>query len=193
MALATAVDVAAALGLDDPDQIPSDQAARLDGELARVTHAWVTAAGRDWVPGDITVQAAVLGGWVTLPDLPVEDTDVSVVDRDGNPVTVDVVDRSRLKLSRNGVRLVSGDVVNVDYTAPAVPAAVAASVAAIVARRLGVAPGSPESKFTELTTLDFRAKGAAWVAATSVLTEDEVAEARSYRPAHGVSIIARWR
>lgn len=193
MALATAVDVAAALGLDTPDQIPTDQAARLDGELARVTHAWVTAAGRDWPVGEVTVQASVLGGWVTLPDVPVADADVTVADRDGDPVTVDVVDRSRLKLSRNGVRLVSGDVVNVDYTAPAVPASVTASVAAIVARRLGVSPGSAESKFTELSTLDYRAKGAAWVASTSVLTEDEVAEARSYRLPHGVAIIARWR
>lgn len=190
MALATADDVAKALGLATSAAIPADQSLRLPGELARVENAFTRAAGRKFLAGPVQVQAVVLGGWVTLPDEPTAEP--TVTDRDGNPLDIEH-DGTQVKVSRNGTTLPSGSIVNIAYTAPVVPAAVTASVAAIVARRLSVIPGSPESKFTELTTLDYRAKGAAWVSATTVLTEDEEAEARSYRPPHGVAIIARWR
>jgi len=135
---------------------------------------------------------SVVGGWITLPDAPTDDPEVTT--RDGDPVTVDVSDGSTLRLSVDGCRLVSGTIVNVTYTAPGVPPAVTASVAGVVARRLGISPGSAETKFTELTAgADFRAKAAEWVSSTSVLTPDEAAEARSYRPAASTVIIARWR
>lgn len=190
MALATADDVAKALGLASEDDLPEDQSVRLPGELARVEGAFTRAAGRKFIAGPVKVQTVVLGGWATLPDEPTDEP--TVTDRDGGPLD-SVRDGTQVKVSRNGTPCPSGTIVNVNYTAPAVPASVTASVAAIVARRLGVSPGSPESKFTELSTLDYRAKGAAWVASTSVLTEDEEAEARSYRLPHGVAIIARWR
>lgn len=190
MALATADDVAKAMGLGTESDIPESQLLRLPGELARVENAFTRAAGRKFLAGAVTVQAVVLGGWITLPDVPTAEP--TVTDRDGDPVDVDV-DGSRVKVSRDGVTLPSGSIVNVEYTAPDVPAAITASVAAIVARRLSVTPGSAETKYTELSTLDYRAKGAAWVSATSVLTADETAEAATYRPVHGAVIIARWQ
>jgi len=190
--LASADDVAAALGLPNAAAIPAAQSARLPGELARVTRAWENEAGRSWVAGPVRVQVSVVGGWITLPDAPTDDPEVTT--RDGDPVTVDVSDGSTLRLSVDGCRLVSGTIVNVTYTAPGVPPAVTASVAGVVARRLGISPGSAETKFTELTAgADFRAKAAEWVSSTSVLTPDEAAEARSYRPAASTVIIARWR
>jgi len=190
MALATANDVAKALGLASSAAIPADQSLRLSGELARVEKAFTRAAGREFIAGPVKVQVSVLGGWVTLPDEPAAEP--TFTDRDG--VLLDAEwHGTQAKVCRNGAPLPSGAIVNVEYTAPPIPASVTSAVAAIVARRLSVAPGSPESKFTELSTLDYRAKGAAWVAATSVLTEDEEAEARSYRPPHGVAIIARWQ
>lgn len=190
MALATADDVAKAMGLDAGVDIPADQAARLPGELSRVEKAFTRAAGREFITGPVKVQVSVLGGWVTLPDEPT--IEPVFTDRDGVPLDAER-HGTQAKVCRNGALLTSGSIVNVEYTAPAVPASVTSAVAGIVARRLSVAPGSPESKFTELSTLDYRAKGAAWVASTSVLTEDEEAEARSYRPPHGVAIIARWQ
>lgn len=190
MALATADDVAKAMGLTSSNAIPEDQAARLPGELARVENAFTRAAGREFRAGQTRVQAVVLGGWIALPDEPTAAP--TVTDRDGEPLEADW-HGTQLKVSRYGTALTSGSIVNVTYIAPPIPPAVTSAVAAIVARRLGVTPGSPETKFTELSTLDYRAKGAAWVSATSVLTEDEEAEARRYHPPHGVAIIARWR
>lgn len=189
--IATASDVAQALGLASSDDLPADQAARLEGELARVEREFTRAAGRKFTEGPVRVQAVALGGWITLPDEPTVDP-VTVTDRDGNPL-VAVRDGTQVKVSRDGVPVPSGTIVNVDYDAPGPPEAVTAAVAAIVARRLSVKPGSPESKFTELSTLDYRAKGAAWVASTSVLTDEEKSEAAGYRPPQGVAIIARWQ
>lgn len=185
--LATATDVAKSLGFSNADALSDSQKERVTGELARVTAAWVRAAGRSWTPGPVRVQTVVVGGWVTLPDLPADDPVVTT--RDGDPVDVLVNDGDQLKTGH-----VTGTILNIDYTAPAVPLGVSYAVAGIVARRLGIEPGSPETRFTEITAgADFRAKGAAWVASTRILTEDEEAEARAYRPGAGTAIFARWR
>lgn len=194
--LASEEDVANALGLNDIDSLTDSQKVRLPGELARVTSAWVREAGRSWAAGPVRVQTVVVGGWVTLPDLPTDDP--AAFDRDGDPVDIIVDDGDQLKVGvilGDGVSrtLPSGTIVNVEYTAGDVPAGVAYSVASIVARRLGVEPGSPETKFTELTAgADYRAKGASWVSSTEVLTESEKQEARAYRPLPGTVIVARW-
>lgn len=194
--LATDADVAKALGLSNAASMSSSQKERVAGELARVTSVWERAAGRSWVAGPVRVQTVSVGGWITLPDLPTDEA--QVFDRDGNPVNVLVDDGDQLKVGvilGDGVSrtLPSGTIVNVEYTAGDVPAGVAYSVASIVARRLGVEPGSPETKFTELTAgADYRAKGASWVSSTEVLTESEKQEARAYRPLPGTVIVARW-
>ena len=194
MGLATSNDVAKALGLADSSDLSTEQSNRVQGELDRVERAFIRAAGRDFKAGKVRVQCSVLGGWVTLFDPPAENSDEPVVeDRDGRSVDVDVSDGARLKVSRNNRPLPSGVIVNVEYTAPSVPDSVKAAVAGIVARRLTVTPGSPESKFTEMTAgSDYRVKGAAWVSATAVLTDDERREAESYRPQSGVAIVSRW-
>lgn len=184
--LATDADVAKALGLSNAASMSSSQKERVAGELARVTSVWERAAGRSWVAGPVRVQTVSVGGWITLPDLPSDEA--QVFDRDGNPVNVLVDDGDQLK-----VGFPSGTIVNVEYMAPGVPPGVTYAVAGIVARRLGVEPGSPETKFTEITAgADFRAKGASWVASTAVLTDEELAEAKAYRPGAGTVIVARW-
>ncbi|WP_133054334.1 hypothetical protein [Mycolicibacter kumamotonensis] len=193
MSLATEADVAAALGVEDISELTDSQVTRLPGELARVERAFLREAERDFTPGPVRVQCTVVGGWVTLMDSPVDGTDIEIEDRDGKELTAMVSDGPRLKVGRNDWPLPSGVIVNVSYTAPPVPEAVKAAIGSIVARRLSVQPGSPETKFTDLTAgSDFRAKGAAWVTSTSVLTDDEKAEARSYRPVAGTVIISRW-
>ncbi len=193
MSLATADDVAAALGLDDSSSFTDSQERRLEMELARVERAFLREAERDFASGPVRVQCTVVGGWVTLPDSPVDDTTPTVEDREGSELSVMVADGARLKVARNNWALPSGLVVNVSYTAPDAPVAVKAAIASIVGRRLSVEPGSAETKFTELTAgSDYRAKGAAWVSSTAILTDDEKAEARSYRPVAGTVIIARW-
>lgn len=199
VALAAAADVATVLGLSDVDALPADQAIRLPSELARVERAFIRAAGRDFQPGPVRVQCTVVGGWVTLLDTPANgDGDpVTVEDRVGRELPVLTADGARLRVGHvHGTRrraLPSGEIVNVSYVAPPVPDAVRVAVASIVARRLSVPIGSPESKFTNLTAgADFRASGAAWVSSTAVLTDDELAEAYSYRPMAGTTIIARW-
>lgn len=193
MGLATADDVARALGLDDAGQFTTSQENRLEMELARVERAFLREAERDFASGPVRVQCTVVGGWVTLPDSPTDDTAPTVEDRDGRELTVMVADGARLKIGRNNWPVPSGVIVNVSYTAPEAPAAVKAAIAAIVGRRLSVEPGSAESKFTDLTAgSDYRAKGAAWVSSTAILTEDEKCEARSYRPVAGTVIIARF-
>ena len=184
--LATDEDVAKSLGLSNAASMSAAQKARVTGELSRVTSAWERAAGRSWVAGPVRVQTVSVGGWITLPDLPADEA--QVFDRDGNPVDVLVDDGDQLK-----VGFPSGTIVNVEYEAPGVPLGVTYAVAGIVARRLGVEPGSPETKFTELTAgADFRAKGAAWVSSTAVLTEEELSEAKAYRPGAGTVITSRW-
>lgn len=193
MSLATADDVAAALGFDDESSLTDSQQKRLPMELARVERAFLREAERDFASGPVRVQCTVVGGWVTLPDSPADDVAPTVEDRDGKELSVLVSDGARLKIARNNWALPSGVIVNVSYTAPEPPEAVKAAIAAIVGRRLSVEPGSAESKFTDLTAgSDYRAKGAAWVSSTAILTEDEKCEARSYRPVAGTAIIARW-
>lgn len=192
MSLATAEDVAAALGLDDSSDLTDSQERRLEMELARVERAFLREAERDFVSGPVRVQCTVVGGWVTLPDSPADDTAPTVEDREGNELSAMVSDGARLKVGRNNWALPSGLIVNVSYTAPDPPVAVRAAIASIVGRRLSVEPGSTESKFTDLSAGDYRAKGAAWVSSTAILTDDEKAEARSYRPVSGTVIIARW-
>lgn len=193
MSLATADDVAAALGLADSSQFTDSQSKRLPMELARVERAFLREAERDFVAGPVRVQCTTVGGWVTLFDPPAGGIEPTVEDRNGDELKVAVSDGARLKISRRGWPLPSGVIVNVSYTAPAAPMSVKAAIAAIVGRRLSVEPGSAESKFTDLTAgLDYRAKGAAWVSSTAILTDDEKAEARSYRPVSSVVIVSRW-
>ncbi|MDD7813686.1 hypothetical protein PP713_14040 [Mycobacterium sp. CSUR Q5927] len=193
MSLATADDVATALGFNDESGLTDSQQKRLPMELARVERAFLREAERDFASGPVRVQCTVVGGWVTLPDSPAGDVTPTVEDRDGKELSVLVSDGARLKVARNNWALPSGVIVNVSYTAPEPPEAVKAAISAIVGRRLSVEPGSAESKFTDLTAgSDYRAKGAAWVSSTAILTEDEKCEARSYRPVAGTAIIARW-
>lgn len=197
--LAAAADVATVLGLPNADALTTEQTTRLPSELARVQRAFIRAAGRDFQAGPIRVQCTTLGGWVTLPDAPENDqgNPVTVEDRHGHALTLLTSDGPRLRIGHShGTHhraLPSGEIVNVRYVAPEVPDAVRVAVASIVARRLSVKIGSPETKFTDLTAgADYRAAGAAWLTSTAVLTDDERCEAESYRPVAGVSIIARW-
>lgn len=179
--LASADDVAQALGLNDADALSESQSNRVDGLLARVSREFRREAERTFTPGTSTVRLSTVGGRVRLPE-PVENAaGVTLVQLDGQ--TVDwALDGQDLVLTRYGRPTWSGLTVTVTYThTEPVPDDVVSTVAGIVARHLSVDPTSAEAQSTELSTLDFRQRLAPWVSDRGLLTDEERAEARSYR------------
>jgi len=177
--LATADDVAQALGLADASALSDAQGYRVDGLLARVSREFRREAERTFTPGTSIVRLLTVGDRVRLPE-PVESVG-SVSDADGDAVTY-TLDGQDLALETSGRPLWSGVPVTVTYTHSAeVPDDVVASVAAAVARHLTVDPTSAEAVSTDLSTLDYRQRMASWVSERHLLTPEERAEARSYR------------
>lgn len=178
--LASSADVAAALGLDDENGLTASQQARIEGLLERVSRLFQREAGRTFTAGSVTVRAHVVDGRVYLPDPPTG-TSVTVTDLCGESID-GAIEYNYVNVTRNGSRIPTGEIVHVQYTRDAPPAAVVAAVAGIVARNLTVEPGSAEAMSTDLTAgADYRQRFADWVSSTDLLTESELAEARSYR------------
>lgn len=178
--LASPADVAHALGLDDENELTASQQARVEGLLERVSRRFQREAGRTLTAGAVTVRALTVEGRVHLPDPPSGDT-VTVTDLCGNTLE-GVIEGDCVDVTRNGCPVATGEILVVEYTRDEPPQAAIDAVAAIVARHLTVEPGSPESKSTDLTAgVDFRQRLADWVSDTSLFTDEELAEARSYR------------
>jgi len=185
--LASRADVAQALGLDDENGLSESQANRVDALLERVSRLFAREAGRSFTPGLVTVRAAVVAGRVRLPDSSDGGT-VAVEDLDGVALTAEL-DGLYVDVARNGCALATGELVTVTYTRGETPESVTAAVAGIVARNLTVDPMSAEAQSTDISTLDFRQRLADWVSSTNLLTDEEIAEARSYRyPAPNVIV-----
>lgn len=177
--LATADDVAQALGLADADALSDAQGNRVDGLLARVSREFRREAERVFTPGTSTVRLLTVGDRVRLPE-PVTSV-TSVTDAEGDDVDY-VLDGQDLVLETSGLPLWSGVPITVTYThSDEVPEDVVSAVASIVARHLTVDPTSAEAMSTDLSTLDFRQRMAPWVSERLLLTGEERAEARSYR------------
>ena len=177
--LATADDVAQALGLDDASGLSTAQGNRVDGLLARVSREFGREAERPFTPGTYTVRLLTVGDRVRLPE-PVTSV-TSVTDAEGDDVDY-VLDGQDLVLETSGRPLWSGVPITVTYThSDEVPEDVVSAVASIVARHLTVDPTSAEAMSTDLSTLDFRQRMAPWVSERLLLTGEERAEARSYR------------
>ncbi len=171
--LATADDVAHALGLEDAAALSAAQSARLDGLLARVSREFRREAERPFTDGEYTVRLKVVRGKVRLPET---GTVTEVSGSDGIGLEY-VVDGQEVALQQ-----CHPSTVTVTYThTDLVPDDVVASVAEIVARHLIVDPTSAEAQSTELSTMDFRQRMAPWVSERRLLTDEERAQARSYR------------
>jgi len=182
--LATSDDVATALGLADSTELTASQAARVDTLLARVSAAFVAEAGRPFTPGTDTVRLLCVAGRVRLPEPVSVVGDVSSVTFEYSGDTTDVdytlYGTRELVCEYRNVAITTGTYVTVTYThSGAVPAAVVADVAAIVARLLTVEPS--EGKVLSESAGPFSVRYADWSAASTLLTRDELATARSYR------------
>jgi hypothetical protein len=192
--LATADDVALALGLANAAALSTAQSLRVAGLLARVSREFRREAERDFTPGTTTVRLLTVAGRVHLAETvdSVDDvTSVTYTDCHGDTYELDYeLDGQDLVLEYSGHRLTSGIPVHVTYThTAAVPADVVAAVAAIVARNLTVDPLSAQAQSTELSTDSYRQRFAEWVSKAKVFTEDDCETARSYRhPASAIII-----
>lgn len=191
--LATANDVAQALGLASSSELSAAQSARVAGLLARVSREFRREAERDFTPGITTVRLLTVAGRVHLVETveSVDDvTSATMQDCYGDTVALDyALNGQQLVLEDDGYPLPSGVAVTVTYThTAAVPDEVVATVAGIVARHLTVDPNSAAAQATDMAAGPFRTRYAEWTSATSLLTEQECAQARSYRYP-GTSII----
>ena len=190
--LATADDVAKALGLEDGDSLSEAQSLRVDGLLARVSREFRREAERVFTPGTTTVRLLTVAGRVHLTET-VEDVEqvssVTMRNEYGDTVAVDyVLDGQDLCLDVDGYPLHSGVEVTVTYTHDAaVPDDVVAAVAGIVARHLTLDPNL--GPVTEMYAGPFRQRYADWANKTALLTEEECELARTYRhPASNIII-----
>lgn len=180
-ALATASDVAAALGLGyDADALTEAQQERADLLLAKVSRRFRLEAQRVFTPGEYTQHLKISGGRVRLEEQPDEVVEVRIPGVDNPPYT----------LCRNWIHF--DDYRNPEYVGATaevtyrwekpVPADVVAAVADIVARNLMLDPKSVVGQSTSLSTKDYRQDVAAWASSGVVgMNDDDVALARSYR------------
>lgn len=201
--LATADDVAQALGLADAAAFSTSQSVRVAALLARVSREFRREAERDFTPGTTTVKLLTVAGRVRLTDPVTAVTSVTVLDCSGDPVDVEYeVDGQELLITHpapstsfypDGTGLYpSGVEVTVTYSHTAsVPEEVVAAVAAIVGRNLTVDPNSVAAQATDMSAGPFRTRYAEWTSNSGVLTEDDCREARSYRYPGTSAIIQR--
>jgi hypothetical protein len=179
--LATAADVAAALGLGaDEDALTEEQKARAELLLAKVSRRFRLEAQRHFTPGTYTHHLKIFAGAVRLEEIPDEVVDVKVPGVDGvsyslvkNWITFDEYWRPEY----------TGKTAEVTYTwSTPVPTDVVAAVADIVARNLMLDPTSVVGQSKTLSTLDYRQDVADWASAGVVgMNGEDVALARSYR------------
>lgn len=179
--LASANDVALALGLEDADALSEAQGLRVDGLLARVSREFRREAERTFTPGTSTVRLVTAAGRVHLAETVGSVTSVTVDGCYGDPVALDFeVQGQSVVLEQYGRPLPSGVTVTVVYTHTAeVPDDVTAAVAGIVARHLTLDPNL--GPVTEMSAGPFRQRYADWANKTGLLTEEDCEVARSYR------------
>ncbi|WAA20319.1 head-to-tail adaptor [Mycobacterium phage VRedHorse] len=186
MLLATADDVAAALGLPSAAALTPEQSSRVDGVLGRVSDTFQRVTGRVFTTEATRVRAQVVNGRVWLPG--VVDKVEAVTLTGGEEVDFNQ-DGNYVDVTRNGCSLVTGTVVIVEYVGGGVPDSVTEFVAAVAARHLTVTPGSVSSQAVSLTAGPFTQRNAEWVSGTAVFTRDELEDAKRFaNPAPTITI-----
>lgn len=176
--LASADDVALELGLESADDLNASQTLRVPSLLARASHLFQNAAGRKFILDAYTNRLKVNGCRIYLPESPVIAVH-AVEDDDGQPV-----DYTRAGQYLE-VDLGSHVFCTVEYTGGAIPDAVRAAVAAMVARYLNVDPQAVAgAKQVNLITGPFQSTltFADWASeSTMCLSDDDRALAESFR------------
>lgn len=176
--LATAADVAAALGVE---ALTEAQTARAIPLLAKVSRRFRLEAERTFTPGTVT-QSLKIGpdGGIRLEEQPEEVLSVVVPGVDDPPY---VVCRNWIRFDHWRMPEYLGATVEVTYRwEKPVPTDVRAAVADIVARNLMLDPKSVVAQSTSLSTKDYRQDVAGWASSGVVgMNEDDIALARSYR------------
>jgi len=179
-ALATAADVAAALGLANADALTEAQTARVNPLLAKVSRRFRLEAQRSFTPGTYTHHLKIFAGMVRLEEVPSEVVSVTVPGV--TDVSYTLVKNWLLFDDWRSLRI-NGQDAEVTYTWVAeVPADVVAAVADIVARNLTIDPSSAVAQSTSLSSQSFRQDMAEWASSGEIgMNGDDVALARSYR------------
>ena len=186
-ALATAADVAAALGLDELSEV---QEARANLLLAKVSRRFRLEAQRQFTPGTYTQELRIFGGAVRLEEDPDEVLNVSVPGVDS--VSYSVVQNWLSFDDYQSLNLV-GKSASVTYSwSKPVPSDVVAAVADIVARNLMLDPKSVVGQSTSVSTKDYRQDIAPWASEGIVgMNDEDIKVARSYRYPAPPSIVLR--
>jgi hypothetical protein len=182
--LASAADVAAALGLVNAAALSSTQALRLPGVLALVSRRFRMEAQRLFTPGTYTHTLRLFGGRVRLEEIPSTVFEVAVSGVDGMPQPY-AVESNWIRFTNEWPDfLLNGHTATVTYAWDTpVPDDVVAAVAVIAARTLTVDPGSVIAQSKMLRTLDYTQEIANWANSgnAGIMTPDDVTLARSYR------------
>ena len=189
--LATAADVAAALGLGaDAEALTAEQWARANMLLAKVSRRFRLEAQRFFTPGTYTQALKIVGNSVRLEEPPNEVVLVLVPGVGQPPYTLD---RNWLLFDDWRHPEYVGATAEVTYTwVKPVPADVVSAVADIVARNLMLDPKSVVGQSTSLSTKDYRQDVAGWASSGVVgMNAEDIALARSYRYPTPPSIVVR--
>ena len=189
-ALATAADVAAALGLADESDLSDEQAVRVDPLLAKVSRRFRLEAQRSFTPGTYTHYLRIHGGAVRLEEVPSQVTSVTVLGV--TDLSYELLNNWLVFDDWQSLRI-NGQTAEIVYQWEAdVPADVVAAVADIVARNLMLDPKSVVAQSTSLQTKDYSQSMADWVSEGVVgMNGDDVTLARSYRYPAPPSVVLR--
>ena len=189
-ALATAADVAAALGLADESDLSDEQAVRVDPLLAKVSRRFRLEAQRSFTPGTYTHYLRIHGGAVRLEEVPSQVTSVTVLGV--TDLSYELINNWLVFDDWQSLRI-NGQTAEIVYQWEAdVPADVVAAVADIVARNLMLDPKSVVAQSTSLQTKDYSQSMADWVSEGVVgMNGDDVTLARSYRYPAPPSVVLR--
>ena len=189
-ALATAADVAAALGLADADALSDEQAVRVNPLLAKVSRRFRLEAQRSFTPGTYTHFLRIHAGAVRLEEIPSQVTSVTV--SGVTDIDYSLLNNWMLFDDWRSLRI-NGQTAEIVYQwETPVPADVIAAVADIVARNLMLDPKSVVAQSTSLQTKDYSQSMADWVSEGVVgMNGDDVTLARSYRYPAPPSVVLR--
>lgn len=180
-ALATAADVAAALGLGaDADALTEEQKARAIPLLAKVSRRFRLESQRRFTPGTYTHHLKIFAGTIRLEEIPDEVVDVKVPGVDD--VSWSLV-QNWITIDDYWLPQYTGKTAEVTYRwSTPIPADVVATVADIVARNLMLDPQSVVGQSKTLSTLDYRQDMADWVSSGQVgMNDEDIKVAQSYR------------
>lgn len=197
LALCSLGDIAGVLGLSGSGDLPGPWMARIPYILAKLCKLFRIEAGRDFTPGQTTIQLLSVNGKVPLPDgLGENGTVDEVAFTNGKviePQDYSVVNNAlviRYKTILGCETPGTGDPFMVTYTHnEPVPWDVRATIAADVGRYLTVDPQSAVAQSTFLSAEGYHQRIAAWVTDTVKLTDDDKELARSYRRLKAMPIV----